>query len=87
MASLTLNIEHPKDQSWATDNVKHKGDLIRLAEMIAAGHLTGDTVDLHTSANNLVAASATVGCVLASVDADDTILTDCSNKLIQNLHE
>jgi phage tail sheath gpL-like len=73
MSSFTLNIEHPKDQSWPTDTVKHKGDLIRLAEMIAAGHLTGDTVDLHTSASNLVAASGTVGCVLANVDANDTV--------------
>jgi phage tail sheath gpL-like len=73
MSSLTLNIEHPKDQTWANENLKNKVGLIRLAEMIAAGHITGDTVDLHTSASNLVAAAGAIAPTQANVDDGDTV--------------
>lgn len=73
MASITINIEHGKDQTWATDNVNSKQDLATLAQLIAAGGLPGDTCDIHTSASNLVAASATITCVFANTYNNDTV--------------
>ena len=72
MASFTINVEHSKDQNWATATVKNRNDLVNLCKQIASGALTGDTLDLHTSASNLVAASGSIAITHANVTNNDT---------------
>lgn len=71
MASFTINVEHSRDATAISREVKNRNDLVNLMKQIASGALTGDTLDLHVNSSNLVAASATL--TLTSAIATDAI--------------
>jgi phage tail sheath gpL-like len=71
MSTIVLVISHPKDQAYATDNIKRKIDIANLGQALADGVLTGAVTDLHTSASNPVQASGTF--TLVSAIATDAI--------------